>query len=56
MLTGLNGLLVGLHIHWSWVRVIWRCCHLTKWYAMPVRNIVQHTTGQHNAAYLVRAV
>lgn len=56
MLAGMNGLLVGLHINWSWVGVIWRCCHLTKWYAMPMRDIVQHTTGQHNAAHLVRAV
>ncbi|KAK6329588.1 hypothetical protein J4Q44_G00015660 [Coregonus suidteri] len=37
--------------------VIWRCPHLTKGYAMPVRDIVQHSTGQYDdAANLVRAV
>lgn len=55
-LTGLNGLLVGLHIHWSLVGVIWRCHYLTKWYAVPVRDIMQHTTGQHDAAHLVGVV
>jgi len=55
-LTGLNGLLIVLHIYWSWVRVIWQCHHLTKGYAMPVRDIVQHSAGQYDAANLVRAV